>query len=452
MYLQRQGAERLPRVTTDRDRFMQKLKSSPSSYLIAVLFLVAVVNFLDRQVLAIVQDDIKDELGLTDGDLGQLALIFGLVHASFALPVGRLADRWSRKFTLVLCLGVWSGITVMTGFVKSFAQLAILRVGVAVGESGVTPTSYSLIGDAIPLKRRAGAIAIVAAGAPVGLMLSLLAGGLIADSFGWRMTFVLFGVPGLLIAVLIAFTLRAPRAGQADGVEHVAKVRVTEAFTVLARQRTYGLLVLAATVQGMLTYGVIQWMPSFLRRNFDLSAGEVGLSFGPVLGIAGIVGLIGAGQIADALAHRNLRWYSWLSAGALIVSWPFFGAAILSGSYALTLVMVAIFIIAANAPIGITNALIQNVSPVPVRGMSAGLKTFCVSLIGYGIGGMMIGYLSDAFSTGTTDGLGQALLTMSVALPLSALLFWLSGVTLQQDIDNAVRLSADATDGATVAD
>ena len=289
---------------------MTKSSSSPSYYLIGILFLVAVVNFLDRQVLAIVQEDIKTELSLTDGQLGQLAFAFGLVHAAFALPVGRLADRWSRKNTLILCLAVWSSITVLTGFVKNFMQLAILRVGVAVGESGVTPTSYSLIGDGIPIKRRAGAIALVGAGSSVGLMLSMLLGGLIADAFGWRTTYVLFGIPGLVLAVVIALTLRAPRAGQADGLREVSKISFARAFGVLAKQRTYVLILLATTVQGMLSYSFVQWMPSFLRRSYDLTAGEVGMSFGPILGVAGIVG-------AWALRKLPTDWRIGIFAGTL---------------------------------------------------------------------------------------------------------------------------------------
>ena len=420
---------------------MSKSSSSPSHYLIGILFLVAVVNFLDRQVLAIVQEDIKAELSLTDGQLGQLALAFGLVHAAFALPVGRLADRWSRKNTLILCLAVWSSITVLTGFVKNFMQLAILRVGVAVGESGVTPTSYSLIGDGIPIKRRAGAIALVGAGSSVGLMLSMLLGGLIADAFGWRTTYVLFGIPGLVLAVVIALTLRAPRAGQADGLKEVSKISFAQAFGVLAKQRTYVLILLAATVQGMLSYSFVQWMPSFLRRSYDLTAGEVGMSFGPILGVAGIVGGVGAAQIADRLADRDLRWYTWLCTGAVLVAWPLFALTILSEQYAVTLSMAAIFMVAIAAPAGITNALVQNVTPVPVRGMSAGLKTFTMSLIGYGVGGMATGYLSDVFTVGGRDGLGHALLAMSLTLPIAALLFWLSGIWLSADVERAVKLS-----------
>ena len=175
-----------------------------------MLFFVSVLNFLDRQVLAIVQEDIKLELGLSDSQLGMLALAFGAVHGLSALPVGRLADRFSRKKVLLGCLTVWSSITLLTGFVSSFGQLLATRIGVAMGEAGVTPTTYAMISDRFPLRQRARAIAAVAVGTPVGLMLSLLLGGLIADSLGWRMTFVLFGAPGLLLAAVIYFTLKGP--------------------------------------------------------------------------------------------------------------------------------------------------------------------------------------------------------------------------------------------------
>ncbi len=420
-------------------------QSESGTYLLVLLFLVSVMNFLDRQVLSIVQEDIKLELSLTDGQLGYLALGFGLVNAFFALPIGRMADRVPRKTVLVACLTVWSSVTAMAGLVTNFAQLLITRMGVALGEAGVTPTTYSLISDKYPLKRRATAIAVCSAGIPVGLMLSLFFGGIISDTLGWRWTFVLFGVPGLVLAAVLWFTVKAPERGQADGVKEVKESSFMDSFKHLFTTPTFVLIVVGSAFKSIGTYGILQWIPTFYIRKFELSAAQVGTTLGPIMGIVGLVSLIGAAYAADRLSERDLRWYTWILTGAMVLAFPFNLLAFTSGSYVASLIFMGAGIFCANSMIAITNNLVQSTAPVQMRGVASASKTVALSFVGYGIGGALIGQLSDIFGTENAgDGLSAALIFVSCTYLIAALLFWASSFKVRTDVAGAQHASSAA--------
>ncbi|MCG8442314.1 MAG: MFS transporter, partial [Caulobacterales bacterium] len=201
---------------------------------------------MDRQVLSIVQEDVKLDLGLSDGQLGLFALAFGTVHAICALPLGRVADKAPRKTVLIACLTVWSSMTAVAGMAGNFVQLLLARMGVAAGEAGVTPTSYSMISDKFPVRRRATALAVVGAGIPVGLMFSLLLGGVIADNLGWRWTFVIFGLPGLVLALIFALTIQAPARGEADGLSKTVRSSFAASLSHLLTTRSFLLVITGA--------------------------------------------------------------------------------------------------------------------------------------------------------------------------------------------------------------
>ena len=423
--------------------------SSSGAWLLMLLFLVTVVNFLDRQVLSIVQEDVKRDLALSDSQLGLLALAFGLTHAFCALPIGRLADRVPRKSVLVACLAVWSSFTILGAAVTNFGQLLAVRMGVGAGEAGVTPTTYSLISDRFPLKRRASAMAISGAGIPVGLMLSLLLGGLIAEAFGWRLTFILFGLPGLLLAVVFMTTVKAPRRGEADGVTTVRTSGLLDSFKYLLTSPSFALIIAGAMFKSIVSYGVLQWLPSYYIREFDLTPGEVGVSFGPILGIAGLIAMLSAAFLADRLSQRDIRWYAWIIAMSLVIATPLLWASLLTQNYILSLVLFAMSTMFGSSLLAITNALVQSTSPVQMRGMASALKSFALSFIGYGIGGALIGVLSDVFSgEGAADGLRTALMIATAMQLVAALLFWALSPRLGRDIDRAKSFSSDGHQGA----
>ncbi len=416
-----------------------RVMSTSGKYLLGILFLVSVFNFLDRQVLSIVQESVKLDLGLSDSQLGYLALAFGVTHALLALPIGRVADTvLSRKSVLVGCLTVWSSMTAVCGAVSSFFQLLLARIGVAAGEAGVTPTTYSMISDKYPMRYRATAISVCSAGIPVGVMLSLFLGGLLTEALGWRMTFVIFGVPGVLLALVIAFTVKAPERGEADGLTQVKTAPFWASFFHLFSTRTFLLVVLGSAFKSVAANGTTQWMPSFYMRKFDLSASDVGITFGPVIGILGLIAMLVASYVADKLGTRDLRWYPWIIAGTLFLVFPFKVASLYVDIYWLSLSLFAVTALTGNAMLGISNAMIQSTAPVHMRGMASASKTLALSFIGYGMGGALVGMLSDVFGAeNSAAGLEMALLVVSVTYLIAGGLFVMSSFTFRKDYEGA---------------
>lgn len=406
------------------------------------MFFVGVINYLDRQVLGIVQDDIKADLSLTDGQLGLLSLAFGLVHAFFALPIGRIGDRTSRKRVLVACMTLWSSMTMLMGAISSFITLVITRMGVALGESGVTPTTYSMMADKFPITQRARAISAIVIGMPVGIMLSNILGGYISDAVGWRWTFVLFGLPGLILALVFALTIIAPKQGEADGIMEVKYIGFWEGIRTILSIPSYRWVLIGATLNGLVGYGLMQWMPSYMRRAFEMSRSEVGLTFGLMIGMAGLAGTLVGATIADKLAGRDLRWYGWIVAICYITSFPCFMMAFSSGGYTFTIVFTTLGLFAGFGGGACINAMIQSVTPIQTRGIAAALKTWGVSFVGYGLGGMLIGYLSDYLNTGVQgEGLGLSLLSISFLPLVAGICFLFAARKFREDVHLSLERS-----------
>lgn len=425
---------------------MKIRQSTSGAYLIALLFLVSVVNFLDKQILSIVQEDVKVDLSLSDSQLGLLALVFGLTHSIFATPFGRAADRIPRKSVLVFCLTFWSTATALGGIVQNYIQLALVRIGVAFGEAGVTPTCYSLISDKFPVQRRATALAFVNAGIPIGFMMSLMLGGLIAETMGWRWAFILFAIPGLIVAALLMFTVKAPEKGEADGVKNIPQTTFVKAVKHLFLTPAFTFVIVGSAVKAMAAQGVGQWAPSYFIRKFDLTAAEVGATLGPLFGICGLIGLFVAAWLADKLSQRDIRWYAWIVAGSNVFVFPFLILSLLSGNYVMALVFFAVSLFSGNAMLAISNALVQSTAPVQMRGMASAIKTTALSFVGFGLGGALGGILSDIFAVegSAHGGLMISLMILGSCHLLAAIFFWLSSLTLKRDID-AARLASEAS-------
>jgi len=417
-------------------------KNSSPQYLLAILFLITVVNYLDRQVLSIVQEDIKVDLDLSDSQLGYLVLAFGAMHALFAIPIGRIADKKSRKSILAVCLVIWSGFTALGGAVGNFFQLLLTRMGVGMGEAGVTPTSYSLTSDKFPISRRAFALSMLSVGILVGAMLSLILGGKLADTIGWRWTFVAFGLPGLILALVFIFTIQAPERGEADKIKNVRQSSLAETFGFLFKSKSFVFSLLGAMFSSVVGYSALQWFPSYYIRTFGLSKTEVGLAFGVAVGVSGIISLVGVSYLADYLGKKDLRWYPWIISAALFLATPFYYSSILVDSFAISISLLATGMFFGSSTLGINNSLIQNTAPVQMRGVASATKTTVMSFIGYGVGGALVGVLADFFSTDDpAEGLKWALGVIMCSYLVASLLFFFCSFTVRADIANAVKAS-----------
>jgi len=418
-------------------------KSTSSTYLLVILFLITVVNYLDRQVLSIVQEDIKVDLNLTDSQLGYLVLAFGLMHALLAIPIGRMADKKSRKKILATCLAIWSGFTALGGSVNSFVQLFITRLGVGGGEAGVTPTSYSLVSDKFPLNKRATALAVLAVGISIGAMFSLILGGKLADTIGWRWTFVAFGIPGLILAIIFMLTIEAPARGESDKISKVKESDFGQTMGFLFKSRSFVLALMGAMFNGVAGYSVLGWYPSYYIRTFGLSKSEVGLAYGLTIGITGFISLMTVSYLADRLGKSDVRWYAWIITVALLIAAPFFYSSIFVDSFSLSLTLAGVGLFFGQSVLAINNSLIQNTSPVQMRGVGSAIKTTVMSFVGYGVGGAVVGVLADYFATDDpSHGLKMALAVIMSFYLLAALVFFMSSFTLKKDIERAVAMSA----------
>ena len=188
-------------------------------YALGLLCVVYVVNFVDRQVLSILLQSIKEDLGLSDLQLGLLSgTAFGLFYATLGIPIARLADRSSRKGVIAVCLAIWSAMTALCGTASGFATLLRYRVGVGVGEAGGSPPAHSMISDYFPPERRASALGVFSLGVPLGILVGFLAGGWLDEALGWRKAFIVVGLPGVLLAAVVALTLREPQRGHSEGL------------------------------------------------------------------------------------------------------------------------------------------------------------------------------------------------------------------------------------------
>lgn len=415
-----------------------KFSRSYINYAVGILTSVYMFNLIDRQILSVLMQPIKQEMQLSDTALGFLSgIAFALFYATLGVPIARLADRRSRVAIITVSLSLWSLMTAVAGLAQNFWQLLAARVLTGVGEAGSGPASHSLIADYVPVETRSSALAIYSLGIPLGLLIGFLAGGFLEELYGWRVAFMAVGLPGLALALLVRLTLREPPRGHADGVaaDHAAQPSIKEVATTLWKRKAFRHLVTAIGVQAIAGYGVIQWVPSFLHRSYHMTGSEIGMALALIIGVGGAIGTAAGGYLADHLAKRDMRWQLWIpSLGGLIAA-PFAFAIYLSSTALATLGWFVVPIIFANLYHGPVFAMVQALAPIRMRAMAAAVLLFMSSMIGLGIGPLIVGMVSDLLlPLYGEESLRYALLLVSTAHFWAAAHFWLSSKTLREDL------------------
>ena len=308
---------------------MSEVSSKPQSrittapwyrwYALGILVLVFTSSHVDRQIMGILLEPIKHDLGASDTQMGFLiGLTFALFYATLGMPIAMLADRGNRRNIIALAITIWSGMTAVCGLAQSFLQLVVARIGVGIGEAGSSPPSHSMISDMFPLKQRGTAMGIYAIGVNLGLLIAYLAGGWMSENWGWRTTFIVVGLPGLAIALLVRFTVAEPERGGSDRIDGLApKVQASAPpflsvvkymwSTPATRHAVFG-----SSLAGFVGYGMVLWLPAFFVRSHGLSQTEVGFTLALMSGVVGGTGTFVAGKLADILARRDERWFGWL--------------------------------------------------------------------------------------------------------------------------------------------
>ncbi|HKY82390.1 MAG TPA: MFS transporter [Sphingobium sp.] len=421
-------------MSSDKTAMAGRIKAP--NYVLALLFAAYVLNFLDRQLLTLLLNDIKRDLNLSDQQLGLASgTSFALLYVLASVPVAHLADRWNRLRLLAICITLWSLMTAACGAVRTFPQLLLARMGVAIGESGGMPASLSLVADLFPRSVRATKLGIYFSAAAVGTMLSYVVGGYANVALGWRTTFFIFAVPGVILALLIHFTATEPPRGLHDEVREAGPdTSLWRALGQLWSMPLFRWLCLAYAGANFSMYSLISWVPSLALRAFRLDTATVGLVLGVLAGAVVGIAQIAAGMIADRLARRNA------AAPLYLVAFTTATIAILIPLclFAPTFGGLAIGFAACYALGGIYSspslAALQAQLPPDLRAKAAAILFMLGTLAGLGIGPAVIGALSDHFVAQHGDGsLRYALLILSPVALTTALLFFKAGLLLRKE-------------------
>jgi MFS family permease len=367
--------------------------------LLAVLFLVSTSNFVDRNIISVLLEPIKAEFGVSDTLLGLLTGIsFAVFYATLGIPVARLADRGNRKIIITLSLTIWSVMTALCGLAQSFWQLALARVGVGAGEAGALPPAQSLIADYFGPTRCARALAIFMSSSMCGYLLGFVAGAHIATMYGWRAAFLIVGLPGLALAVLVHFVLHEPRTLPQFRPLPGSQESLGATFRALAAKRSFVYLVIAMVIYFLIAYGGIVFLPSYMVRVLKVTLAEVGTAYGAVTAAGSIVGTVLGGFVTDRLSKRNIAWLSWWPALGLVLCWPLYEGMLLAPTFAIALTFAGLAGIMLNAAVPAMFACLHAICGSARRAMAVAVVFFFANLLGLGLGPVLAGAMSDAFS------------------------------------------------------
>ena len=377
-------------------------KSSGYRYLVVgLLVVVYTFNFLDRQLLSILTEPIRKDLQLSDTQMGMLGgIFFAAFYTFFGIPVGWLADRTKRIWIMSGACALWSLFTMGCGAATNFLSLAVMRMGVGVGEAGGSPPSYSLISDYFPPKERGTGLAIYSLGVPLGSMLGAAIGGGIAAHYGWRMAFFAIGAPGVLMAIVMLLVIREPKRGGLDvfvegQTEHAPPPPLLSALGSFFANRTLLITAIAAGLSAFIGYAGLNWNAPFLMRVKGMSLAQVAAYYSLVLGVTGVIGTFLAGWLADRLSQMDRRWYAWIPAIAFTLTIPFWVGILWAPTWQLTLLFIAGPALLNNMYLAPALAVVQNAVPPARRTISGATLLFVLNLVGLGGGPVFVGRISD---------------------------------------------------------
>lgn len=410
-------------------------------YALGVLTLVYASNQLDRQIMAILLEPIKLELGASDTQMGFLVgMTFALFYATLGMPIAMLADRTNRRNIITTAVTVWSAFTVACGYAGSFVQLALARIGVGVGEAGSTPPSHSMISDLFPPEKRATAMGIFAVGVNIGLLVAYLGGGWLSEHYGWRWTFIIIGAPGLLLALLMYLTVIEPKRGGNDskavaGNDDDATPGFWEVAGHLWKTRTTRHVITGASLAAFIGYGFVLWLPSFFARSHGLDPSEIGLILALMTGVVGGLGTYASGHITDILARRDVRWRCWYPAVAKTGYVPFLIAFFMVDNLWVALALYIVPGLLGSSYLAPTFSMIQGLVTLRMRALASAILLFVINIIGLGLGPQIVGILSDLFRTMFgNESLRMSLMFMSVLNIWCGFHYFLAARTLKDDL------------------
>lgn len=410
-------------------------------YVLLILTGVYTFNFIDRQILVILQESIKSELGLSDTQLGLMTgLTFALFYVTLGIPIARLADKSNRRNIVALSLAVWSAMTALSGMAANFTQLLLARIGVGVGEAGGSPPSHSMISDYFPPEKRATALSIYSLGIYIGILVGYSLGGWLDQQYGWRIALMALGIPGIIYAVLLLVTVKEPTKGMSDPVSLKTGLAEEESsfgevVRLLLSKKTFVLLALGCGFRTFGNYGVGNFFAPFLARVHSMDVASIGAALGLATGLGGMIGTFAGGFLADKFGKTDVRWYLWIAVVAEILNIIPTYVAIFSDNttyvlynYFLTALFTAVYL-------GPCIAVTHNLVNAKMRALSSAILFLVLNLIGLGLGPLGIGWISDYLApTYGVESLRYAFSFSFVTSAIALVLYWFAAKSYPEDL------------------
>lgn len=410
------------------------------SYVLVVLTIVYTFNFVDRQLLAILQESIKADLVLSDGQLGLLTgFAFALFYVTAGIPIARWADTSNRKNIIAGAVGLWSLMTAVSGLAQNYLHLLLARIGVGVGEAGGSPPAHSMISDMYPETQRASALAFYAMGVNFGIMLGFFAGGWLNEVFDWRTAFFVVGLPGVLVSVVVLMSVREPIRGLAEQRSVADAVPVSDVIKLLWSRICFRHIAFGAALNAFAGYSTSSWTASFMIRSHDMTTGELGMWLGAILGGAGAIGVFAGGVVADRLGAKDRRWHMWLPTITGVITIPFMVAVYLVDNAYMALSLSIVPGILFNVYLGNALAITHGLVGLRMRALASAILFFVLNIIGLGMGPWAVGVLSDALVPSFGDeSLRYAMLgLLPAAMAWSTAHFWFAAKNLREELASA---------------
>jgi MFS family permease len=409
-------------------KYFEQVSNRYLNYVLAMLTLVYVFNFADRQILVILQESIKKEMQLSDTELGLLSgFIFAIFYAVLGIPIARYADNGNRKNIVAGSLGLWSIMTAISGYAGNFIQLLLVRIGVGVGQAGESPSAHAMISDYFPPEKRSAAQSTYSTGIYIGILIAFLMGGYLNQHFGWRIAFLVMGIPGIIFSLLFFVAVKEPEKGATDTRESTAVKTYTlqNALKLLFSNRIILYMTIATAQHLFCIYALLNWTPSFLSRLHGMTTVHIGISLGLIFGVGGAVGTYFRRVITDRLGKRDARYFLKVPAYSVLISTLFTTGALFFQNNHLTLICLGVSAFLQSIYLGPFIALAHSLVPAGMRALNSAILLFMLNFFGLGFGPLVIGIISDLLTP--SMGMESLRWALSVILLLnvgSAILFF----------------------------
>lgn len=412
-------------------------------YIVAVIWVVLLLRFVDLQIIAVLLEPIRAEFRVSDTQLGLLGgTAFALFYGTLGVPVAWLADRYNRRNIIAACVAIWSAMTALCGMASSFFWLFMARVGVGFGEAGGAPPSYSLVSDYFPASRRSTIFAILNSAVPVGVFAGYIIGGFITARFGWRAALIVIGLSGVLVATLVRLTVREPPRGISDGATGATESpRIRSTLHYLWSLRSYRHLVLASSIFTLGAAGSGIWIASFFIRAHEMTPEQVSPWLACIYGGGGLLGALLGGVLADHLANRRAdeRWQARLPAVSAVATLPFLFFVYLWPNAITALLVHSGTTVLMHSWLGPTYATVQSLAGPNRRAMAAAINLLVVNLVALGLGPLLVGLISDSLKAlSPSESLRYSILLLCVvSYTWAGVHFLLASRTLREDLQSA---------------